>query len=211
MEPAHSPYRCINAACGRAFARQVNFCPWCGAAQQPAAAAVAPPAPPASAPSRPQVEVRPAPPAMPAPPPPAPPSSPPRPTPPPPPVRPAPPSHTAPPVRKPVRLRWWLLALGALWLAWMLTKPLEARIERRMAAAIALAKECKPRQAQDELIALRKTRASREQLRKVQVALDAAARACTRAERRRTETRTPTQRSDDRPRERPLADPTRNE
>lgn len=97
--------------------------------------------------------------------------------------------------RKPIRLRWWLIALGILWLAWMLTKPTEARIERRMATAIALAKECKPQQAQDELIALRKTRASEPQLRKVQDALNAAAAACTREERRR--------------RSHPLADPRR--
>lgn len=95
-----------------------------------------------------------------------------------------------------MRLRWWLLALAVLWLAWMLTKPQAARIERQMASAIALARECKPRQAQDQLIALRKTRATREQLGQVQAALNKAAAACTRAERRRT---------------RPLADPTRNE
>jgi len=89
------------------------------------------------------------------------------------------------PVRKPIRLRWWLFALGALWLAWMLTKPTAARIERSMGTAIALAKECKPKEAQDELIALRKTRASAAQLRKVQDALNAAAAACTREERRR--------------------------
>lgn len=90
------------------------------------------------------------------------------------------------PGRKPIRLRWWLIALGALWLAWMLTKPTEARIERRMKAAIALAQECKPRDAQDELIALRKTRATAQQLRQVQDALNDAAAACTRAERRRS-------------------------
>jgi hypothetical protein len=67
----------------------------------------------------------------------------------------------------------------------MLTKPTAARIERRMATAIALAKECKPQEAQDELIALRRTRASEQQLRKVQDALNSAAAACTREERRR--------------------------
>jgi len=77
----------------------------------------------------------------------------------------------------------------------MLTKPTEARIERRMSTAIALARECKPKDAQDELIALRKTRASEQQLRKVQDALNAAAAACTREERRR--------------RSHPLADPKR--
>ena len=67
----------------------------------------------------------------------------------------------------------------------MLTKPTAARIERRMASAVALAKECKPKDAQDELIALRKTRATPEQLRQVQSALNTAAAACTRAEQRR--------------------------
>jgi hypothetical protein len=113
----------------------------------------------------------------------------------PPPIRPSAAPRPAAPARKPIRLRWWLIALGILWLAWMLTKPTQARIERRMSAAIALAKECKPKQAQDELIALRKTRASEEQLRKVQDALNAAAAACTREERRR--------------RSHPLADPKR--
>ena len=89
------------------------------------------------------------------------------------------------PTRKPIRLRWWLIGLGVLWLAWMLTKPTAARIERRMASAIALAKECKPKEAQDELIALRKTRATPEQLRQVQSALNTAAAACTRAGQRR--------------------------
>lgn len=188
-------YRCINASCGRGFPRRVNFCPWCGTGQTapapapmlakaelPAAAPAAPmPAPaPAAAPAAPRptpAAAHMAPPAaVPIPPPaatsinvaPVPPVAPPR------------PDH-----RKPIRLRWWLIALGALWLAWMLTKPLEARIERRMKAAIALAQECKPRAAQDELIALRKTRATPAQLRRVQDALNAAAAACTRAERRR--------------------------
>ena len=98
-------------------------------------------------------------------------------------------------MRKPIRLRWWLFGLGALWLAWMLTKPTEARIERSMNAAIALAKECKPKEAQEELIALRKTRATAAQLRKVQDGLNAAASACTREERRRAK--------------HPLADPKR--
>lgn len=205
MEQGQSQHRCINSVCGRAFPRAVNFCPWCGTAQRPQAAVV-PPAP--VAPVLAKAE------APPVPPPPAPPPQPPvrnvPPPPParstPPPARPAPPPRPAAPVRKPVRLRWWLLALGVLWLAWMLTKPLEKRIERRMDNAIALAKECKPRQAQDELIALRKTRATREQLRRVQDALNAAASACTRAERRRDSA--PVRSA---PRDRPLADPTRNE
>jgi hypothetical protein len=99
-------------------------------------------------------------------------------------VRANPVPRTVAPTRKPIRLRWWI-GLGLLWLAWMLTKPTAARIERRMASAVALAKECKPKEAQDELIALRKTRATPEQLRQVQSALNTAAAACTRAGQRR--------------------------
>ncbi|MEW7849759.1 hypothetical protein AB2N08_13750 [Massilia aurea] len=168
---------CINTGCGRAFPHPVDFCPWCGAAQAPVMARPAPPI----------VERPPAPPvpvmAAPIIPPPAPA---PAPQPPPPPIRANPAPRPATPSRKPIRLRWWLFGLGALWLAWMLTKPTEARIERRMASSTALAKECKPKEAQDELIALRKTRATPEQLRQVQSALNTAAAACTRAAQRRT-------------------------
>ena len=201
MEQAQSLHRCMNVGCGRAFPRRVAFCPWCGTAQQAAAAPIVPPAPslvkrpePVAVPPPAPVAAtpRPAPPVPPAPanPPPRPP-----PAPAPPPIRPSAPPQPAAPARKPIRLRWWLVALGLLWLAWMLTKPTAARIERRMNAAVLLAKECKPKEAQDELIALRKTRASKEQLRKVQDALNAAAAACTREERRR--------------RSHPLADPKR--
>jgi len=215
MEHNDTIYRCINADCGRAFPRRVSFCPWCGTAQQ-AGAMPAPAGPVlAKAEPQPAVAARAAAPVMPPvppapPPPPAPPSSAkpaapasPRSTasplsslPPLPPIPPVPPVRgaaagaaprtPAPSGRKPIRLRWWLVALGALWLAWMLTKPTEARIERRMKAAVALAQECKPREAQDALIALRKTRATPTQLRQVQDALNEAAAACTRAERRRS-------------------------
>jgi hypothetical protein len=196
MEQAQSLHRCVNVGCGRAFPRRVDFCPWCGTAQRPAAAPIVPPAPDLAKRPEPVVVPPPAPvppPAAPIPPPPPPPRPPAPPV--PPPIRPSAAPRPAAPARKPIRLRWWLIALGILWLAWMLTKPTQARIERRMSAAIALAKECKPKQAQDELIALRKTRASDAQLRKVQDALNAAAAACTREERRR--------------RSHPLADPKR--
>ena len=197
-------YRCINAACGRSFPRAVTFCPWCGSAQRPgapmpqpvkvgtaAAATVA--APP----------LRPVPPAPPPPPPPPP--SPPAAASPPPAPQPAPAAAPAsaakstlgakpaagaapakqPPGRRPVRLRWWALALGVLWLVWLVANPSKALIERRMDKAVALAKECKAREAQDELIALRETRATAEQLTQVQRRLNDAAKACTRAEQRR--------------------------
>ena len=194
MEHAPVTHRCVNVGCGRAFPRRVDFCPWCGTAQQ--AAAIAPPAP--TLVKRPEpVAAQPPAPAVPPPTPaprPAPPA-PPKPSAPPPPIRPSIPPPPAAQARKPIRLRWWLIVLGILWLAWMLTKPTAARIERRMESAIALAKECKPKDAQDELIALRRTRASEQQLRKVQDTLNAAAAACTREERRR--------------RSHPLADPKR--
>jgi hypothetical protein len=90
----------------------------------------------------------------------------------------------APPRREPVRLRWWLLALAALWAIWLIAKPSNRRIEAQMDKAIALAAECKAREAQSELIALRGTRATAEQLQKVQAALNEASAACTRKRQR---------------------------
>jgi hypothetical protein len=110
------------------------------------------------------------------------------PPPPPPPSAPAPrgapAAPAAPPQREPVRLRWWLLALAALWAIWLIAKPSNRRIEAQMDKAIALATDCKPREAQAELIALRKTRATPEQLQKVQKALNEASGACTRKRQR---------------------------
>ncbi len=192
-----SVYRCVGPQCGRLMPRQVNYCPWCGAAQgvvQPPAApppvlAKQPVAPLAAAQPPPQVQ-----PAFTAPPPPVPP--------PPPPVSPpgpaqhgpgiAPPPGVGrgapiparPPQRAPIRLRWWIVSLAALWLIWLLVRPEGTRIERRMDRAVSLAVECKPREAQDELIALRGSRATPEQLRQVQASLNKAASDCTRAEQR---------------------------
>ena len=94
------------------------------------------------------------------------------------------PSPAPPPRRAPIRLRWWIAALAALWLIWTMVRPEGSRIERRMDRAVALAVECKAREAQDELIALRNTRATPEQLRQVQQSLNKAAADCTRAEQR---------------------------
>jgi hypothetical protein len=90
----------------------------------------------------------------------------------------------APPKREPVRLRWWLLALAALWAIWLIAKPSNRRIEAQMDKAIALATECKPREAQTELIALRGTKATAEQLQRVQKALNEASATCTRKRQR---------------------------
>lgn len=209
-------YRCIGPHCGRLMPRRVNFCPWCGTAQQavqpvtpvlakpPAAEpTAAPPPAPTVAPTPAPTAPPPLPAAGPAPaaaagaaaqqsqrqgpaqPPPQP--QPGRGIPPPPGVgraAPAGPAPAQPPRRAPIRLRWWIAALAALWLIWVMVRPEGSRIERRMDRAVALAVECKARDAQDELIALRSTRATPEQLRQVQQSLNKAAADCTRAEQR---------------------------
>lgn len=86
-----------------------------------------------------------------------------------------------PPRRKPVRLRWWLAVLLVLACVWYVARPnATGRIEARIAHASALAKSCKAREAQDELIALRKARATPAQLDRLQDALNDGAAACTR-------------------------------
>jgi hypothetical protein len=94
------------------------------------------------------------------------------------------PVGAAPPRREPVRLRWWLLALAALWAIWLIAKPSSRRVEAQMDKAIALASECKAREAQSELIALRGTKATPEQLQRVQKALNEASASCTRKRQR---------------------------
>ena len=221
-------YRCIGPQCGRLMPRRVNFCPWCGTAQQagqaagmlppvlPKAPAIPlPPEPPSAealrpaavpprvvaAPPQPAAAAdtaagtpTPAPTGAPLPPPPArpvegaggvqAPAQPGRGIPPPPGVGRGEPVPARPPQRAPIKLRWWIAALLALWLIWLAVRPEGTRIERRMDRAVALAVECKPREAQDELIALRGTRATPEQLRQVQSSLNKAAADCTRAEQR---------------------------
>ena len=88
------------------------------------------------------------------------------------------------PQRKPVRLRWWLLALALLWVVWLVANPGKRRIEAQIDKAASLATACKPREAQSELTALRKTRATPEQLRQVQQTLNQAAADCTRKRQR---------------------------
>jgi hypothetical protein len=83
-----------------------------------------------------------------------------------------------------VRLRWWLLALAALWTVWFMAKPASKKIDKRIDHAISLATECKSREAQSELIALRQAKASPEQLQRLQDALDDAAAECRRQRKR---------------------------
>ncbi|MEW6373398.1 MAG: hypothetical protein AB1584_20955 [Pseudomonadota bacterium] len=148
-----------------------------GAVNGAAAALGRPPGPVAAA-------APPAPPAKPPPTPPPTPASPPRPG-----VRfgaasRAGPAADAPPKRQPVRLRWWLLALALLWVVWLVANPAKRRIEKQMDKAIALATACKPHEAQSELIALRSTKATPEQLQHVQQVLNEAAGECTRKRQR---------------------------
>jgi hypothetical protein len=95
---------------------------------------------------------------------------------------PAPPNKPA--GRQPIRLRWWIVALAVLWGVWLWAKPSAKKIDRRIDAAITLAQSCQGKQAQDELIALRASRATPEQLEQLQRALNEASSACTRKRQR---------------------------
>ena len=85
----------------------------------------------------------------------------------------------APPKREPVRLRWWLVALAALWLIWIYARPNTAKkIESRIESAMTASAECRLNDAQSELIALRMTKATPEQLARLQKSIDAAGASC---------------------------------
>jgi hypothetical protein len=183
-------YRCVNGVCARPLPHRVNYCPFCGVNQAtglprpgdgpaPAPVSVRPSVligKPAPAPS-PSPIIQPAPhaiapqagPAVAASATPAPPRQPPR------AAAPAP-----PPQREPVRLRYWLLALGLLWLIWIVQRPDTKKIEARIDYAIALAKSCRSAQAQGELIALNDSKATPAQMQRLQSALNDADAACER-------------------------------
>lgn len=181
--------RCVNMPCARLLARRVNFCPYCGTGQATglvrpahaeAAAAAAVMAAPASAPPRPPmaeppVNIAKAP--TPAPPAPG--------------IIPAPAVPAAPPRPQPIRLRWWLVALAALWLIWISQRPSTARLDARVDKAVALAVACKANEAQAELIALKKTTATPSQLARLQNALNDADLACRRPARAKTPAKAP--------------------
>lgn len=176
-------YRCVHGACARPLPRKVNFCPYCGSAQRegavrpvnvvkkeepaqvaapealvesrvvPAAAAHVP------APAPGEVAVPPAPPVK------------------------APPrvaAAAAPPRPKPIRLRYWLLALGMLALIWYYARPGGKKIEARIDNAIAMSVDCRFSDAQAELIALREDKATPAQLQRLQSAINGAVPACDR-------------------------------
>lgn len=180
-------YRCIHAACARPLPRRVNFCPYCGTGQHagvdnpahvvlhkdPLDAAPAPAAddaptaepqyvaPPPSSHAVPPAASQPVAPAA---------------------AQPAPriPAAARPPQREPVRLRYWLLALALLWAIWITAKPTTKKIDARIDQAVALAADCKFSEAQSELIALRSTKATPEQLTRLQAALNEAVPVCER-------------------------------
>jgi len=177
-------HKCINPACAHALARLVKFCPYCGTPQQggvprpntPAPVLVTKPAPvqaPVHAPEEATVQ-----PAAFAPPP-VPPRPQPQPPQPPQPAR-AGGAPAVPPQRAPLHWIWWAAGLAVLWLAWIAARPATYKIDARIDAAIALAQDCKGKQAQTELIALRSARATPAQLQRLQTALNQAAGTCER-------------------------------
>ncbi len=90
-----------------------------------------------------------------------------------------PPIPARPPQRRPVQLRWWILALAILAGVWLLARPSPKKIERQIDHAVALAKECKGNEAQAELIALRGSRATPAQLEQLQKTLNEQSAICT--------------------------------
>ncbi len=174
-------YRCIHAACARPLPRRVNFCPYCGTGQHdgvvkpshvvpPVQVAAVVEAAPMPAPVAPLVAAAPSAPLTP----------------------PAPPAHKAaprglaapPPKREPIRLRWWLVALASLWAIWLYARPSPNKIEARIERATLASAECRLNDAQSELIALRMTRATPEQLAKLQAVINAASAGCAKKKQR---------------------------
>ncbi|WP_167074344.1 hypothetical protein [Massilia aquatica] len=199
-------YRCLNAACVRPMPCRVDFCPYCGSAQhegalraaraaviksvpvpEPVARPVAPAAPPVEPPAFAQ-QVPPAP-AMPAPAAAAPPQA-----------RPwaaggaaVPPSPKAAPagpgLRKPVRLRYWLLALAVLAGIWYTARPEPKKFEARIEQAILQAEDCNIKEAKAELQALRNDNAGAAQIERLQSSISAAVTACERKRKSATKTK----------------------
>ena len=84
--------------------------------------------------------------------------------------------------RGPVKLRWWIGLLAIVLGLWMWDKP--RKIEARVDRALALGAECKLNEAQAELIELRSTRATPEQLQRLQQGLNKASSDCERKQQR---------------------------
>ncbi len=84
----------------------------------------------------------------------------------------------APPQRAPIRMRYWIIALVSLWLIWLYAKPNPRKLEPRVAEAVVMSRECRLTEAQSELIALRGAKATDEQLRRIQSAMNSASPGC---------------------------------
>jgi hypothetical protein len=69
-------------------------------------------------------------------------------------------------------------------MVWFMAKPSSKKIDARIDRAISLATDCKSREAQSELIALRQAKASPGQLQRLQDALNDAAAECRRLRKR---------------------------
>ncbi|UUZ52850.1 hypothetical protein LP419_27275 [Massilia sp. H-1] len=96
----------------------------------------------------------------------------------------APRPMSQPPKREPIRLRWWLVALASLWAIWLYARPSPNKIEARIERATLASAECRLNDAQSELIALRMTRATPQQLASLQATINAASVSCARKKQR---------------------------
>jgi hypothetical protein len=83
-----------------------------------------------------------------------------------------------PPRREPVRLRYWLIVLASLWLIWLYAKPSTRKIDNKINSAIAATEECRLNDAHSALLELRMTKATPEQLERVQAAIKAGEASC---------------------------------
>lgn len=75
-------------------------------------------------------------------------------------------------------MRYWLIALLTLWVIWIYARPSTNKIESRIASATLASQECRFNDAQSELIALRMTKATKEQLTRLQAAINDAYPGC---------------------------------
>ena len=85
-----------------------------------------------------------------------------------------------PPLREPVRMRTWLIVALVLAAIWFVAKPPGARkkLDARIDAAIALTADCKMDEAKAELNELKSTKATGEQVARLQDAITAAVPVC---------------------------------
>jgi hypothetical protein len=90
------------------------------------------------------------------------------------------PAPSGPALRKPIRLRYWLMTLAVLAGIWYTAKPAPKKIEARIEQATLQAEDCNLKEARAALEALRGEQASAAQLQRLQSSINAAAAACER-------------------------------